>query len=139
MSLVLDSSVALAWIYPAETTSAVLSVFEQVKRGGGWVPSLWRLEIMNVLQMGVRRRRHDEAFRDATLGDLTHIPLRVDPETDVHAWGATAMLCGRYGLTAYDAAYLELARRRALPLATLDLELRAAATAEGVPLLGVAV
>ena len=136
MSLVLDSSIALAWIYPAETTPLVREVFERVKADGGWAASLWRLEILNVLQMGVRRGRHDEAFVEATLDDLGRIPIKIDPETDLHAWGATAALCARYRLTAYDAAYLELARRRASPLATLDLELRAAAAAEGVRLLG---
>jgi predicted nucleic acid-binding protein len=86
--------------------------------------------------MGVRRNRHDAAFRDATLADLALLPIHVDPETDRHAWGATRRMAERHGLTLYDAAYLELAQRRGLPLATLDEELREAARAEGVGLLG---
>jgi len=136
MSLVLDCSATLAWVYGDETTGAVSDVFERVASGGAWVPSLWRLEVANVLEMGVRRRRHDAAFRDATLTDLAILPIRLDPETDQHAWSATARLAARHSLTLYDAAYLELARRRDLPLATLDRELRAAALAEGVPVLG---
>ncbi len=136
MSLVLDCSATLAWVYAEETTQAVRAVFEVVARGGAWVPGLWRLEIANVLEMGVRRRRHDADFRDATLADLALMPIRLDPETDQHAWAATARLAARHGLTLYDAAYLELARRRDMPLATLDRELRVAALAEGVPLLG---
>ena len=106
---------------------------------GAWVPALWRLEVANVLEIGVRRGAvHDSAFRDATLADLALLPIRLDSETDQHAWGATARLATRHGLTLYDAAYLELARRKDTPIATLDRELRAAAAAEGVPLLGVA-
>jgi predicted nucleic acid-binding protein len=136
--MVLDSSAALAWIYDDETTAAIAAVFERINEAGAWVPALWRLEVANVLEMGVRRGRHDAAFRDGTLADLALPPIRLDPETDLHAWGATARLTARYRLTLYDAAYLELARRRDVPLATLDQALRAAATAEGVPLLGMA-
>ncbi|HVY35195.1 MAG TPA: type II toxin-antitoxin system VapC family toxin [Caulobacteraceae bacterium] len=136
MSLVLDCSATLAWVYGEETTQAVRAVFEAVGSRGAWVPALWRLEVANVLEMGVRRHRHDAAFREATLADLALLPLQLDPETDQHAWGATARLAARHGLTLYDAAYLELARRKDIPLATLDRELRAAALAEGVPLLG---
>jgi predicted nucleic acid-binding protein len=87
---------------------------------------------------GVRRGRTDAAFRDAILADLALLPIRLDPETDRQAWGATARLAARHRLTLYDAAYLELARRRGLPLATLDRELRIAAAAEDVALLGAA-
>jgi len=136
MSLVLDCSATLAGVYGDETTDAVRAVFEAVGSNGAWVPALWRLEVANVLEMGVRRRRHDAAFRDATLADLALLPIRLDPETDQHAWGATARLAARHGLTLYDAAYLELARRADLPLASLDQGLRTASLAEGVPLLG---
>jgi predicted nucleic acid-binding protein len=136
MSLVLDCSATLAWVYGEETTQAIRAVFKAVGSYGALVPTLWRLEVANVLEMGVRRKRHDAAFRDATLADLALLPIQLDRETDRHAWGSTARLAARYSLTLYDAAYLELARRAALPLATLDKELRAAASAEGVPLLG---
>jgi predicted nucleic acid-binding protein len=135
VSLVLDSSVTLAWVYAGEVTEALRHVFELVAGDGAWVPALWRLEVANVLEMGVRRGRHDAAFRDAALADLALLPITLDQETERHAWGATARLAARHGLTLYDAAYLELAQRRALPLAALDRELRAAALAEGVTLL----
>ncbi len=136
MSLVLDSSVTLAWIYSAETTKQVSSVFALVVESGAWVPALWRLEVANVLEMGVRKARTTSAFRDAALTDLALLPITVDRETDQHAWGATAQLAARHKLTLYDAAYLELAIRRNLPLGTLDGELRAAAAAQSVKLLG---
>lgn len=137
MSLVLDSSVTLAWVYSAETTEAISDVLARVTESGAWVPALWRLEIGNVLEMGVRKGRTDAAFRDAALADLVLLPITVDPETDRHAWGATAKLAIRHRLTLYDAAYLELARRRSLPLATLDQDLRTAAAAEDIVLIGV--
>ena len=136
MSVVLDTSATLAWIYVDEATSVIDDVFVAVAQNGAWVPGLWRLEIANVLEMGVRRGRHDAAFREATLQDLALLPIQIDPDTNHHAWGATARLAERHRLTLYDAAYLELALRRDLPLATLDGELRTAAAAESVPLLG---
>ena len=136
MSLVLDSSATLAWVLAGETTDSIRQVFDLLSQRGAWVPSLWRLEVANVLEMGVRRGRHSADFRDATLADLALLPIHLDSETDGQAWGATVRLAERHRLTAYDAAYLELAQRRGLPLATLDGDLRAAAGRENVVLLG---
>lgn len=86
--------------------------------------------------MGVRRGRLNAAERDATLADLAILDIRTDTDTDTHAWSGTVRLAERFGLTVYDACYLELAGRRALPLASLDGDLRKAADACGVPLLG---
>jgi predicted nucleic acid-binding protein len=137
VSIVLDSSIALAWIYSDETTPAIAEVESRVLKNGAWVPSIWRLEVANVLEMGVRRRRHNAAFRAATLADLATLPISVDPETDGQAWGPTLHFAERYRLSLYDASYLELARRRGLALATLDKELRTAAAKEKIILLGV--
>jgi predicted nucleic acid-binding protein len=136
MSMVLDSSATLAWVYSDETTEPIRHVFNLVGENGAWVPGLWKLEVANILEMGVRRGRHDAAFRDSTLADLALLPIRVDTETDRQAWGPTLQLSERHRLTLYDAAYLELALRRGLPLASLDADLRRAAQAEGVAVLG---
>ncbi|MGC2549134.1 MAG: type II toxin-antitoxin system VapC family toxin [Candidatus Sulfotelmatobacter sp.] len=137
MSLVLDSSVTLARILSDETTAAVERVFDLVSEGGAWVPGLWRLEVANALEMGVRRGRHTAEFRDSMLADLSLLMIRIDPESDRRAWGKTLRLAERHRLPIYDTAYLEIALRRGLPLATLDQELRAAASNEKVPLIGV--
>jgi predicted nucleic acid-binding protein len=134
--MVVDSSVTLAWLYSDEINEAVSGVLARLTERGAWVPALWRLEVANVLEMNVRRGRHDAAFRDAALADLAVLPISVDAETDEHAWGSTLHKAAKHRLTLYDAAYLELAQRRGLPLATLDKELRGAAIAEGVVLLG---
>jgi predicted nucleic acid-binding protein len=136
VSLVIDSSVTLAWLYSDETTEAIDQVLGRLRDQGAWVPAMWKLEVANVLQMNVRRARHDAAFRDAALADLAILPIRVDAETDRQAWTATLRIAERPRLTLYDAAYLELAQRRGLPLATLDQELRDAASGEGVIILG---
>jgi predicted nucleic acid-binding protein len=136
MSLVLDSSVALAWIYADETTEAVLEIFERVKGDGAWIPALWRWEVANALQMNVRRGRHSAAFRDEALSNLAWLPIRTDGRAEPETWLDTLVLAERHGLTVYDASYLEIAVRRKIPLAMLDRELRVAAQGEGVELLG---
>jgi predicted nucleic acid-binding protein len=137
VSLVLDSSAALAWIYADEATDAVQHVFEMVAEDGAFVPASWRLEVANSLTAAVRRGRIEEEFRNAALADLALLDIATDPQTDAYGWTTTLHLGDRFRLTLYDAAYLELAHRRSLPLATLDEELRAAGRTLGVPLLGV--
>ncbi len=134
MSLVLDSSVALAWIYPDETTDAIRQVFEQIGDHGALVPALWRLEVANALTIAVRRGRITTALRVTGLADLAVLDIVVDLATDEYAWSSTLQLADRFHLTVYDAAYLELAQRRSLPLASLDRALRGAARGLGVGL-----
>jgi predicted nucleic acid-binding protein len=135
--MVIDSSVALAWLYSDELTAPVQEVFDRVVRNHAWVPGLWRLEVANSLEMAVRKRRIDAVFQRASLADLSQLNISIDPDTDQFAWSDTLDLARRHRLTLYDAAYLELSRRLSLPLATLDSELRAGAHAEGIALLGV--
>ena len=82
-----------------------------------------RLEVANALQMAVRRKRIDAAFRDESLADLGQLNIAADPDTDVFAWSTSLQLAQSHQLTVYDAAYLKLALRMALPLATLDQDL----------------
>jgi len=132
LSLVLDGSAALAWCFEDEATPAIDAMMLQVERTGAVVPAVWRLEVANGMQMGVRRKRLSATKRDVLLANLANLDITSDPETDRYAWSATLHLADRYGLSVYDASYLELARRRALPLASLDKALRAAAKAAGV-------
>ncbi len=136
MSLVLDSSVALAWLYSEETTPAVQGVFDLVISSGAWVPSLWRLEVANSLQTAVRRGRISADVRDRSLTDLALMKIMTDSHTEAYAWTTTLRLADIFRLTVYDAAYLELAQRRNLPLASLDRDLRDAAHGLGIALLG---
>ncbi len=136
MSLILDSSIALAWTYADEATHPVLQLFDAVKKNGAWVPGLWRWEVANVLLLNANRGRHSREFSIAALSALAVAPIRVDADAELIAWSDTFALAERRHLTVYDAAYLELSLRRRLPLATLDRQLRAAARDENVELLG---
>jgi predicted nucleic acid-binding protein len=136
MSLVLDASATIAGLYPDEETPVIRQVMDRVAQDGAFVPSLWRLEVANILKLGVRRKRITVDFRNAALIDLEALFIETDTQTDRHAWHATLLLADTHNLTLYDAAYLELAVRLDLPLASLDTDLRAAAQAEGIPLLG---
>lgn len=135
MSLVLDCSVALAWLLPDEHSAPVDAVMDRVAASRAWVPGLWRLEVANSLQTAVRRGRISAEFRDASLSDLSLLTIRVDPDTSSFSWSDTLHLADTHGLTLYDAAYLELAKRLGLPLASLDSALRTAASACNVALL----
>ena len=98
------------------------------------VPQLWHLEVSNVLLTGLRRSRYSHEMLKEFLADLAAIEVVVDEQTPKQAWSAVVDLAIRYNLTSYDAAYLELAARLRLPLATLDKALVRAAEAEAVPL-----
>ena len=137
MSLVLDASLTLSWFFKDERTPGADAVLTEVTERGAVVPALWRLEVANALQMALRRKRIDAAFRDAALTQLSRLSISADPDTDAYAWTVTLQLADRFQLTLYDAAYLELAVRRGLPLATLDRELRDASAALAITLLGV--
>ena len=117
-------------------SAAADDVLRQVTETGAVAPSLWRLEVANALQAAIRRKRIDAAFRDASIADLRLLKVVIDGEADHRAWTTTLELAERWRLTLYDAAYLELAQRLGLPLATLDQELRVAAEALGLTLQG---
>jgi predicted nucleic acid-binding protein len=127
--LVLDSSIAIAWCLPDEQAPEADEFQEVVAERGAMTTAHWPLEVANALTMAVRRQRIDQPFRDAVLRDLAALPIILDDATADHAWGETLRLADAHRLTLYDAAYLELAIRQGLPLATFDARLRAAAQA----------
>ena len=136
MSFVVDNSVALAWCFEDEHIQPIMDLLDRVAETGAIAPSLWPLEALNGLLMAERRRRLDTKRRQRLAGFLRGLPVTLDTETADQAWTATAWLAERYRLTLYDAAYLELAQRRKLPLATLDQDLIRAGKALGMTLLG---
>ncbi|WP_349367566.1 type II toxin-antitoxin system VapC family toxin [Salinarimonas sp.] len=134
--IVLDASMALSWFFEDEQTPAGRTVLDHAIERGAIAPSLWKLEVANVLRISVRRGRCTMAFADQTIADLSDLEIEIDTETADHAWSATRTLAHDHGLTLYDGAYLEVALRRALPLATCDQRLDAAARGLGVTVLG---
>jgi predicted nucleic acid-binding protein len=135
VSLVLDCSAVLAWVHGDERTPEIEAVFSRVVEKGAVVPNLWHLEVANALAVAVRRKRASQEFRDCVLKDLAELGISTDGDTAANAWGPAVRLADLYGLTVYDAAYLELAQRLRLPLATLDADLAKAAQAAGVEVL----
>ena len=96
------------------------------------VPSIWRLEVANVLRNSVRRRRCSDDYAERCLQRLGRLRITIDSETDRHAWGDTRALSREHNLTLYDAAYLELAIRLRRPLASRDAALLSAARTVGI-------
>jgi len=131
---VLDTSTALAWCFPDEHATYPQSVLDSLATGQALVPSLWPLEIANAFLMGERRGRSTQANTVNWTTYLASLPIAIDDETNARAWSDTLNLARAQNLSSYDASYLELAKRKGLPLATLDKKLTAAAAAVGVPL-----
>ena len=135
--LVIDSSIAIAWCFPDEQDAYSQSVLDALATEPAIVPDLWHLEVANTLLVGERRKRSTQANTVQWMTFLASLPISVDEHTHGHAFGDITNLGRSQNLSAYDAAYLELAMRRGLPLATLDDKLKAAAKALGVTLYGV--
>jgi predicted nucleic acid-binding protein len=132
LSLVLDASTTLGWYFEDERSAAGDDILDRVTESGAVVPILWRYEVANGLQMAVRRKRIDLAYRDTSLAELGLLPITVDRAGDDMIWSTMLSLADRFGLTVYDAAYLEVAHRRGMPLATSDRALQRAAQALAV-------
>jgi predicted nucleic acid-binding protein len=131
--LVIDASMLVAWFLDEKSDPRVEAAFDAVTRVGTLAPSLFYYEIRNALLMSERRNRITEGMSAAFLRDLGLLPIRLEPAGDDASLMALAR---KRKLTVYDAAYLELAKREGLPLATLDRALEKAAVAEGVTLFG---
>lgn len=135
MTLVIDASMTIAWLLTDETTAKAHEILDQVTENGAVVPSLWRLEVANVLRNAVRRGRCDEAFVGESLTNLAALPINIDDATDAQAWGATRQLSLENDLNLHGAAYLELAIRTGRAIATLDKDLVKAARSRSVEVL----
>jgi predicted nucleic acid-binding protein len=127
-ALVLDCSVAMSWCFADEASPAGQAVQERLVSESAVVPAHWHLEVINVLAMAERRKRIAAADSNQFLRLLGTFDIEVDVEASARAFAHLLPLCRSHGLTSYDAAYLDLALRRGLPLAKLDGELRAAAS-----------
>ncbi len=133
--LVLDASVALAWCFTDEATHASESLLDDVTDNGAHVPNLWPSEVANVLVQAERRRRLTLVRTTEFVAMLETLPIVVDRvATWIHVFDSVLALARGHGLTIYDAAYLELALRLGLPLATRDAGLGRAARDAGVVL-----
>ena len=134
MNFVLDASVTLSWCFEDEGGEYAVRVLEALRTAEAVAASLWPLEVANGLVVAERRGRLDAAASARFMEMVLALPIVVDPVSRAGALRGTYGLARSRNLSAYDAAYLDVALRHGIPLATLDARLGEAATAEGVPL-----
>lgn len=134
MPFVLDASVALAWSFRDERNAYAHGILRRLKDDPALVPAVWMLEMANGLLVAERRGRFTAADVAQVFGALASLPIESSDLTLDQVMGPVLDLARAHGLSAYDAAYLELAMREGLPLATQDDALRVAAERAGVPL-----
>lgn len=133
--LVLDASLALSWALPDESSKYCDGILDRVAASGALVPGLWPYEMANGLLMAQKRGRYSTAQRVVFVEELLRLPIEVEALGAREILAGQAALAERYRLTAYDAAYLDLALRRGMPLATQDKAMKAAAVKAGVAVL----
>ena len=131
--MVLDASIVIAWAYREEGERLDVLI-RHVAAESASVPMHWVLEVTNTLLNSERSGRLSSGQRREITDSIRALPIQQDEETYLRAWHETTALAEQYSLTTYDAAYLELALRLQLPLATLDQDLSRAARQAGVPL-----
>jgi predicted nucleic acid-binding protein len=131
--LVVDCSVTMAWCFEDECDELADAVLDALADGEAWVPSLWPLEVANVLVAAERRRRLTAADSARFIELLMGLPIVVDDRSHERALSQVLAAARQLGISVYDASYLELAMRLGATLATRDTQLSAAAASAGVP------
>ena len=131
MPFVLDCSMTMAWLFTDEGSDRASALRDSLLRDHAVVPSLWPMEVANVLLAATRRGRIQHSEWKTLIGYIGVLPITIDSETGERVFTATLPLADHYRLSVYDAVYLELALRKRLPLATLDQKLRHACQAAG--------
>jgi predicted nucleic acid-binding protein len=135
-TFIIDCSITMSWCFPDEATKASSKIQDRLADETAIVPAHWFLEVTNVLAMAEKRKRITSEKSDEFIRLLKLFDLEVDDESPGRAFDQLLAFCRKYGLTSYDAAYLDLAARHQLPLASLDDDLRAAATKIGIKSIG---
>lgn len=128
----LDCSIAMSWCFEDEATPKTDALLKLLAEKGAVVPSIWPLEAANVLLVAERNSRLNESQTLRLVNLLRSLPITVDESTSEQAMGNILSLGRSHHLSSYDAAYLELAIREGLPLATMDKKLIKAAKRCGV-------
>ena len=132
---VIDNSVVMSWCFRDETNRYADSMLDRLPDARVFVPSIWPLEVVNVLVVAERRRRLSEAGSVQFITLLSQLPIVVEQRPTQKVMKELLMLARSSSLSSYDASYLDLAMRKGLPLATLDNNLIAAAEAVGIEIL----
>lgn len=131
-SFVVDNSVVMSWCFADEDNAYAESVLDCLADAEAFVPAIWPLEAGNVLLAAERRKRLAEASSACFLSLLEGLPIYVEQETPERMLKEILSIGRKYGLSTYDASYLDLAMRLGMPLASLDKRLKNAAVRCGV-------
>jgi predicted nucleic acid-binding protein len=134
-ALIIDASATAPFFLADEASDRIAAVSDAVRDGNCVVPAIWRWEVANMLWKAIRTGRLKHAELDGVLRDIENFSVTVDLDSVEFALRQTLALANRHGLTAYDAAYLELAQRKGAELASHDTDLRRAALAENIAIL----
>jgi predicted nucleic acid-binding protein len=135
-AFIIDCSITMAWCFADEATPKAAEVLDRLEQESALVPSLWFLEVVNVLAAAEKRKRISAKASDDFVRLLHTFDIEVEDEVSERAFGTLLPLCREQKLTSYDAVYLDLASRRGVPLASLDDDLRRAAKALRIAVLG---
>ncbi|OGD11700.1 MAG: DNA-binding protein [Candidatus Aminicenantes bacterium RBG_13_62_12] len=132
---VVDNSVVMAWCFKDQANAYADSVLERLADTVAYVPSVWPLEVVNVLLAAERKRSMSQANSVRFISLVSELPIIVENDNFEKTMKELLGLARAHDLSSYDASYLELAMRKGLPLATLDDKLRKAAAHASVPIL----
>lgn len=132
---VVDCSMTMAWLFDDEKSPSSEKVLDRLNNEPAVVPSLWILEVINVLLVGEKRKRITPSQTTHFLNVLNNLPIQIIENETLQQSESLLFLARTYGLTSYDSAYLDLASRQGLPLATLDAQLIKAAQTLGIQIL----
>ena len=134
---VVDASVVLTWCFPEENSTLAHRVAQMFKEGDSAIaPSFWPHEVLNALLVGEKRKRISDDLIRTFLTDLATLPIVLQELQPNEVFDRIQSLSRQHRLTAYDAAYLDLAQAHDLPMATLDEDLMRACAKTGVELMG---
>ena len=132
---VIDNSVVMTWCFKDEANQYADTILDRLEASTGFVPSIWPLEVCNVLLVAERKKRIGEADSTRFITLLASLPITIEQEPPERMVTEVFLLAREHNLSSYDASYLDLAMRKGLPIATLDKNLIAAAKRSQVPLL----
>jgi predicted nucleic acid-binding protein len=125
VSLVLHSSVVIAWYFEDGNSAETDAVLDRVASDGAMVLAHWRADVGDAFQRMIQENQTDAIYRDTSLAELALLPITIDADTNTYAWSATLRIAERFSLSTHEESDLELTHRLALPFATLDEKLDA--------------
>jgi predicted nucleic acid-binding protein len=132
---VIDNSVVMTWCFKDERSQYADAVLDRLERSAAIVPTIWPLEVGNVLLVAERKKRLSEADSIRFMALLSELPLLIDQEPPERMLKEILSLAREHRISTYDSSYLDLAMKKGLPLATLDKGLRKAAKRSDVSIL----